>query len=569
MSKRGGKLKKVLARTERGATAVVVAFAMLMLMGAGAIGYDISKLLYERQQVRAAIDAAAQAGASALPDVSEATNLAKAYFAKNFPDATPLTYPGNIAFYCVVANADSSIAGGKPDPDQIPATCDPGSYDASKVKCSKSSCAVPCGDEASDTCNTMTITYDKQVEFMFGPAINIPYGTTGAQTTLSCLGSCGGEAPPNPMNVVVMADRTPSMFNSSAARWGDGDKDLDSLKSGLESMLKLMNPKQQYVAFGAIHKSVPRVTTGDRTTPPTKYDTLFNYTTTTTTTDETHRQCSWVGWKYKCEWVTEPVTKTVETRLDEFNGIWVPVEFSDNYLNVASDGTKTLNTATSLYQSVHNLNYSNLNSTGYNYTTYTQSDGYYGNTHLAAALKGAGRYLLGKDLRNPNNVAALDAATDRINLYGPAKNVIIFETDGAPAEVFTNASSDSAAALSLDNSDDIGSKDGARACRNFQLVADQIKGQDVTIITIGYGAAASGSATCGSSSTRTNSVLASVASPVNGVVATASTDCAAENSDGDNYYCAADGSELEDVFAAAMGSLTGGTKFMAIDGLSD
>lgn len=552
MMKRRGQIKRFLADAERGATAVVVAFAMLMLMGAGAMGYDISKLLYERQEVRAAIDSAAQAGASALPDTDKAKKLAISYFTKNFPDAPALTYPANIAFYCVVANNGL----GSPKTSQIPSTCDPGTYDAGRVKCSATSCAIPC--DLGEKCNTLAITYDKKVDFVFGPAINVPSAMTGAQTTASCLGTCGGEAPPNPMNVVVMADRTPSMSDANAPKGS-----FTGLKDGIKSMLQYMDPVQQYVAFGAIHKSIPHQTSGDVATPPASTDMLYTYTTTTTTTTEKQRVCSGYLWNWHCEYVDVPVTKTVSNRDDRYNGVWVPVNFSNDYNDGAATTPRTLNQNTDLYQSVNKL----ALSSGTQFADVTNNGI---GTHLAAAMKGAARYLLSPT----NNLADLDASGARADL-GTPKNVIIFETDGRPEELY-NSSSD---ALSFDNDLDPANTNGETACDNLKTVAATAKAQGVTIITIGFGNAAT--YTCKKASNGGNSgtmyvdkVLAAVASPTDNGPSEAdgcknSEQIDAENTDGDNFYCAANGEDLKDVFAAAMGSLSGGTKFMAIDGLSD
>lgn len=556
MSKRIQRIKEWARNTERGATAVVVAFAMLMLMGAGAMGFDISKLLYERQEVRASIDAAAQAGASALPDTNKAKALAISYFSKNFPDAPALTYPANIAFYCVVANNGS----GAPKTAQIPDTCDPGTYNASQVKCSATSCAIPC--DLGEKCNTMAITYAKTVDFVFGPAINVPTGNTGAQTTLSCLGSCGGEAPPNPMNVVVMADRTPSMGDKYAPAGS-----FTGLKSGIESMLQYMDPVQQYVAFGAIHKSIPQRTSGDIATPPSSSDMLYTYTTTTTTTTEKQRVCSGYLWNWHCEWVDVPVTKTVSNRDDRYNGVWVPVNFSNNYNDGSATTPRPLNQSTDIYKSVHNLALSSE-------TSFVDGNTYGIGTHLAAAMKGAARYLLSPT----NNKADLDASGARADL-GTPKDVIIFETDGRPEELYNSNSS----ALSLDNDLDPASTNGETACNNLKTVATAAKARGATIITIGFGNAAY--YTCGKNSNNSyyqnsgsmyvDDVLASVASPTSDGAPSQADGCTNatqiknENTDGDNFYCAANGNDLKDVFVAAMGSLTGGTKFMAIDGLSD
>ena len=199
--------------------------------------------------------------------------------------------------------------------------------------------------------------------FVFGPAINIPSGTTGAMATVSCRGSCGGEAAPNPMNIVVMSDRTASIVgartstvSSSGAVSGTGsDSNLSGLRTGLESMLKSMTPDQQYVAFGAIHKSrtVSPTSGADNLTQPLASGAKIF--------EETAKTCTSYNWFGGCN------TWSNAARRNVFAGTWVPVGFSKNY----QTSTGTLNTSSDLYASIHNLNYANLTTTGTNGTSAT------------------------------------------------------------------------------------------------------------------------------------------------------------------------------------------------------
>lgn len=574
-------------RSQRGVTAVVVGLSMLMLAAAGALGFDISQLVFARQQLRNAVDAAAQAVAVDMPvtNPSAATLLAKNFAMANDPNLK--TSDIAVDYFCVVAKA----ADGTPDERQIPWTCNPGTRNVDwqdtvsatyngKKQCPTNGavCAIPCTPSTSKTCNAIQVSASRLVPFVFGPAINIPYGTTGAMATVSCRGSCGGEAAPNPMNIVVMSDRTASMWGtnfsvgSGGAVYGSGsDSNLSGLRTGLESMLTSMTPVQQYVAFGAIHKSrtvTPTSGADNLTQPLASGAKIF---------EETAKTCTSYNWFGGCN------TWSNAARTNVFAGTWVPVGFSKNY----QTSTGTLNTSSDLYASIHNLNYANLTTTGTNGTSAT----YYWNkmfsgvnyngdptytdsgtgTHLASAMKGAARYLLANVDAN-GFVSGLDDGT-RLALQKTPRNVIIFETDGSPDEIFTNATSDSAAVLSLTNSDDIGSTDDGRACSNLTKVAQNAKAAGITIITIGFGAV--NSASCGSKTVR--SVLAGAASTHDSVTgagvadSTCSTeaDVAAENSDDDFYYCAKSSLDLSNVFAAAMGQLTGGTKFMAIDGFGD
>lgn len=569
--------------SQRGVTAVVVAISMMLLAGAGALGFDISRLVFARQQLRNAIDAAAQAVAVDMPVSSKSAGdaTAKKFAMANDPNLT--TSDIQVNYFCVVTKA----ADGTPTESQIPSTCNPGTKGVNwldsatalngKKQCPTASkvCAIPCVPSATVKCNAVQVTASRVVQFIFGPAINIPTGTTGAMSTVSCRGTCGGEAAPNPMNVVVMADRTPSMSSS----------ELSSMKSGLASMLGMMTPTQQYVAFGAI-----AISTGTGSSGSAKISAASG---------TAFQNADFASFD-----IFGKTTWSSTGKSWRFNGSWVPIGFSKAYTKLDTSGTKVLDTSTQLGSAVSGLPASGASgnypspwhlsrntttgacggSNGVTMTsTYTktrdcfgQALNNFGNTHLASAMKGAARYLL-SNVDSSGYVSGLDDGT-RAALGVPPKNVIVFETDGSPVEVFNSAS----ASLSLSNDFDIGATSGTssnpqtvvqKACDNFASVAAAAKAKGITIITIGYGDV--NSSNCGSSTTR--SVMAAAASTQTAVTGsgTADSQCstpdeiAAENSDTDLYYCAASADDLKSVFAAAMGSLTGGTKFMAIDGFGD
>jgi hypothetical protein len=493
------RVKQVLARTDRGATAIVVAFAMMFVFAAGALGMDIAKLAYTRQQVRAAIDAAAEAGAYALPNSSQALSDAITFAHANDSDLT--LSAADVKFYCVVAK----LAAGGLDTSQIGVMCDPGTYNVSDVKCNDSVCAIPC--DATDQCNMISVSKNVTVQFDFAPAIGIPTAATGSQTSASCHGGCGVIAN-NPMDVVVIADRTPSMTPTS----------VTALKSGIARMLLTMNTAQQYVALGTIAKS--RVVASGTKTLSQSASPTFDY---------------WGNY----------------TGTNPFPGIWVPQSFSNDY-NIKDGGGNTIaNGSSSLVNSVNNMTRDTLS----------------WNTHLAAALKGAARYLYGSEISGApaNNLASLPDRT----VYGTPKKVIVLETDGQPSEIIDTASG----ALALTNTTDPGSTNTSTACANLKAVANSIKAMhDALIITISYGSA---SASCGSQG-NVGQVLAAVASNKSGSTpsdalntCSNTADVNAENSDGDWYYCASSTTNLQNVFAAAIGQVTGNTKFIKIGGVGD
>jgi hypothetical protein len=628
--------RRVVRDAERGVSAVILAISMMVMMGAAALGTDIAMLAYVKQLVRSSVDSAAQIGASQLGSGTDATTVAgvistafnKAYMGNytgwgNYPKSLTVVPAESSAtenvlkltFLCVVVNptlpTDPTVS------SQASSICSVSSYDASKVKCSSTACAVPCPVTAA--CNSVSVSANVTVGFIFAPAIHINQAETGAVTTLSC--ACGNGVSPKPMNVVVMADRTASMwgdftttqgtspnmtpYNGSVKATGS-DTNLNALKSGITSMFdNVMNPSQQYVAFGAIHKSAADgsaapLAAGQKMFTETLPSTRYSYSGSTSK-PASSSECTAAGgtWKNsKCSvtsWTSTTCakagyfwdsgacyttrTENSSTTNDVFVGSWVPLGFTKDYQSSSN----------SLRQNVTTLAYANLVTSGTNGatakyytdvmnrpagTTTTNGTG----THLAAALKGAAQYF--DDHVDPTTglVNGVDDGT-RAKLGIKPMNVIILETDGQPSEVLDNATSDGASALSLSSSDDIGAGSSmSQGCKNLVAVAANAKAAGITVITIGFGSSMTTSTRCGASSTSTiASSLAAAASTKTAVTGSGSADknsCtnankAAENADDDLFFCAATADDLKTVFKAALGSLGGGTRFLSIPGIGD
>ena len=142
------------------------------------------------------------------------------------------------------------------------------------MSCSDTLCAVPCALQAKTTnnwnpgnstynnrpikCNTIRVGAEQDVPFSFAGVMGINEGSTGSQISVACAGSCGAVAP-NPMDVVVVADRTLSMTCRSAASL-TGDSPCtdyrEDLVNGIKSMLQVMTPEQQFVSLGALGPSM-------------------------------------------------------------------------------------------------------------------------------------------------------------------------------------------------------------------------------------------------------------------------------------------------------------------------
>jgi Flp pilus assembly protein TadG len=224
----------------------------------------------------------------------------------------------------------------------------------------------------------------------------------------------------------------------------------------------------------------------------------------------------------------------------ETDGPWIPVPFSNDYTQhpVSPGATPPLNNGSGLVRGLDCLSASS------------------GGTHLASPMKAAARYVLGL---TPNNLGTLP---DR---SVPARKAIIFETNGQPDEKFNEGSA------SLNTSGDIGSTDGATACNNLLQVASNAKAQDVLIVTVALGEA--NTAQCAAGGAHVRHVLAAAASPdAGGNPSDADNDCstpawrAAENSDGDYFFCAASGTELGPIFVSAVNAISANSSLIRIPG---
>ena len=537
-------------RRERGAVAVIVALMMVVIMASAALGVDIGKLVYERQQLQNALDAAATAGAMHLPnDPAAAIVDAQKFASDNMIGANLGSITPNIALRCVTSyNATTK----SPDWATVVAVCGITSHAFDILDCNEQVCSVPC--TVAFHCNTIVVKHNLTVQYSFGPAIGIPTGNTGTISAAACRGVCG-TVTPNPLDIVVMADRTPSMadgFTTTDPITGSYKTptgSFASMKTGIQDMLGSMNQDQQYVAFGTIAISWP--TSSDRVAEPSGGDAF---------TDAVYTTCTGSGSSKKCT-----PTWAVGNKKWHFKGSWVPVGFTNKYTKTDAAGVTSLDTASTLGKSVGGLGISDSTvyypgaSDGLKITTPTNEG-----THLAAAMKGAARYLLTVD---PSTDAGLPV---RPKEFGTPKKVIIFETDGSPSEIFTSDSS----ATTLGNDLDIGVAGNGKkqSCDNFSAIASEAKAANIQIIAIGVGAI--NQATCGKTSGGSTiyvrDVLAGAASPRKSGAASDAYDCTqsgktdAENTDGDNYYCAATSTDLKNVFIAAMGSLTKTSKLMSL-----
>lgn len=287
-------------RNERGAYAVLMSMTLVLVIALAAIAVDIASQVSSKQQLKDTMDAAAHAGAMSMDSgAAAALAAAREAAARNGYDG-----PLSGSAWCVVA---AVTVGGinQPNSAQLPGTCNPGlglpwtkSLYPGTV-CSDALCFIPC-DEVKGKCNTVRLEGERSVDYKFAPAIGYDQGSTGAVVSVACKGSCGTEAP-NPMDIVVVADRTLSLSSG----------DRLAMKNAIKNMMRQMDPRMHYLALGTIHKSEP--TTSCRTAAGS------------------------VG--------------SSPTSTDMNKGVWVPTDFSRGYV-VGEPGARTWVTSDAVFKAV-------------------------------------------------------------------------------------------------------------------------------------------------------------------------------------------------------------------------
>jgi hypothetical protein len=266
-------------RGERGGIAVLSALVLVILLGFAALAVDISSQVNERQELHDTLDMAAHAGAGKLPDDGAGARAAAlAYADANDPGADPV-----IDFFCVVGSEPNGLTW-RVNATHIPISCNPGPapYTAANypgLACSPTICAIPCVPEEGDLCNTLRARDTKDVPFAFAPVLGQDDGSTGTLTSVACRGACG-TIPPNPIDFVVVGDRTGSMGGA-----------IVNLEDAVENLLEYLSPAHHRVALGTIGRSS----------------------------------------------ATAPATCPSQPSSSRSSGPWIPVGFNDTYDNTDTD----------------------------------------------------------------------------------------------------------------------------------------------------------------------------------------------------------------------------------------
>lgn len=196
---------------ERGQTLILGAMLMVILLGFAAIAIDTGHYLREKALLQQAVDASALAGAQELPgDQTLAEQLARDYAVANGVDQ----YDIDVTFRCT-----------------------------SGYNC-----------DGTTTFDTIQVKGQIDVPFYFAPVLSLA-GASGncwlgvcpvINSAAACQGSCG--APPTePLDVVMVIDRTGSMTSA----------DMLNAKDGAKAVLDLYDPDKQHVALALTPSGAP------------------------------------------------------------------------------------------------------------------------------------------------------------------------------------------------------------------------------------------------------------------------------------------------------------------------
>lgn len=237
---------------ESGQVLVLFAMVVVVLMGFAALVLDVGRLRLAEQDLWNALDAGALAGVAVLPDDgARASTLAEQYLQDNYP-GDPIANR-TVSFRCLVGSVN-----GAPRLSDIPATCDPGPLPASVPlnawTCNSRICTAVCEPSAGDKCNTIVVSGEVTVPYSFGRVVGVNEASTGTVTSAACKGACG--APPeNPVDIVLIVDRTQSM----------NGVDTDNARSAAQSVRTMLKPSVQWLGFSMLG---PSNTTGTCKTVP-------------------------------------------------------------------------------------------------------------------------------------------------------------------------------------------------------------------------------------------------------------------------------------------------------------
>ncbi len=219
-------------RRQDGQALVIVALAMVVLLGFAGLVIDIGRVWIAQRNLQGAVDAAALVAGQNLPNAttaySEAVSYSGATGDKNALKGYGVTANSpSVTFECV-SHAPNYTSGSPP-------TCP---ADSSSTHCQPSG-AQPVQPSGVTTCNAVNVKETATVKTtflgLFLPSFNVTASSTSAAR--------GGI--PHPLNVEVILDNTQSMTQACSASVpgiSSNPEKLDCAKSGVQALLQALWP---------------------------------------------------------------------------------------------------------------------------------------------------------------------------------------------------------------------------------------------------------------------------------------------------------------------------------------
>jgi hypothetical protein len=198
------------ARAEEGQAIVIAVFFMVVLLGFCALSLDVGHAYLTQRHLQASADAAALAGAQALPNVAQANALATMY----------------------------GVTGSN------------AVRDASDVQATFSTKCLASAPGCSPA-NAFVVRASAQVPLVFGRMFG--HGAFTVHATATACSPCGEK----PLDVMLVLDRTGSMCTDSAGRPDPACTDMNNARDGMKTFLGLLDPSIDHVGLAVLPPGPP------------------------------------------------------------------------------------------------------------------------------------------------------------------------------------------------------------------------------------------------------------------------------------------------------------------------
>jgi hypothetical protein len=254
-------------RREGGQILVLFVLVLVAVMGFAALVLDVGVLRVTNARLQNAFDAGALAGSALLPDdPAGASALAFQYAQRNYPSLVPGDV--TITFRCVIGG----LSGAPRTSDVQAGVCDPGlnhPFTCNVTNCQNAGSPptnwqADCVPGEGNKCNTIVLQGKVNVAYHFGPAVGVDSGSTQLVTAVGCTGLCG-QKPTNPIDLVIIIDRSGSMSNGDAL----------NARAAAQAVLGTYDPAEQWIGLGILGPA--QTTNGCRTASSSQNPGTANY----------------------------------------------------------------------------------------------------------------------------------------------------------------------------------------------------------------------------------------------------------------------------------------------------